>query len=85
MSVGILYEVLFAALAVSLLVSFGYMAKSRGVLSALLWTFAPLRYWLGSASGTSYDDNPSWLDRVQLGLILAIALLWLAAKVKWLT
>ena len=82
MSAGSLYETLFAALALSLLISFGYMVRIRGVLSAVLWTFVPMRYWLSSFSDTTYDDNPEWLDRVQWGLMLALVLLWLATKAK---
>lgn len=82
MSVDLLYEILFAALALSLLASFCYMVGKRGVLSAFLWTFAPLRYWLSSFSDTPYDDNPEWLDRIQWGVMAAIGLLWLATKAK---
>ncbi len=74
--------VLFIALAVSLLISFGYMVRTRGILSALLWTFAPLRYWLSSTSDTPYDDNPLWLDYLQWGLMGVMGLLWIAGKAK---
>ena len=79
---AVLWPVLFIALGVSLLISFGFMVEKRGVLSAALWTFAPLRYWLSSFSDTPFDDNPEWLDRLQWGLILAMGLLWLAGRAK---
>lgn len=82
MSAGTLYEVLFAALVLSLILSFGYMIGKRGVLSAALWTFMPLRYWLSSFSDSPYDDNPEWLDRLQWILMLAVGLVWLATKAK---
>lgn len=79
---GALWSGLFIALALSLLLSFGFMVRKRGVLSAVLWTLAPLRYWLASASSTEYDDNPPWLDQLQWGVLIAMGLLWLAGKAK---
>ena len=82
MTAGSLYETLIAALALSLLISFSYMIQKRGLISALFWTFIPMRWLLSWGSDTPYDDNPDWLDRVQVGLIAALMLLWLATKAK---
>ncbi|HZU52585.1 MAG TPA: hypothetical protein VFF77_01715 [Holophagaceae bacterium] len=82
MNISAVWVALFIALALSLLLSFVYMVRERGFLSAFFWTFAPLRYWLADASGSQYDDNPSWLDRIQWGLIVTMGLLWLATKAK---
>jgi len=74
--------VLFIAFVISLVISFSYMVQKRGVLSALFWTIIPMRWLLSWGSDTPYDDNPGWLDRLQLGLILVMGLLWIADKAK---
>ena len=82
MNAAELWPILFIAFALSLLLSFVYMVPKRGFLSAFLWTIFPLRYWSSWASGTAYDDNPVWLDRLQWGLFIAMGVLWLVGKVK---
>ena len=82
MSVGVLYEVLFAGFVISCLLSFVYMLQKRSLLSALFWFLVPMRWLLSWGSDTPYDDNPDWLDRIQLGFAVAIGLLWLVGKAK---
>lgn len=77
--------VLFGALILSLITSFGYMVQKRGLMRALFWTFIPMRWLLSWGSDTPFDDNPAWLDRLQMGLILALGLLWLAGRAKLLS
>ena len=79
---AMLWQVLLIAFAISLLFSFVYMVQKRGVLSAFVWFFIPMRLLLSWGSDTPYDDNPDWLDHVQWGLIVAMGLLWLAGKAK---
>ncbi|HTL98362.1 MAG TPA: hypothetical protein VL181_06110, partial [Holophagaceae bacterium] len=68
-----LSELLFGLVVLSFIASFFYMVKGRGVMSALFWTFIPMRFWFNWATDGNYDDNPAWLDHVQLGLIAAWA------------
>ena len=77
---GTAFQVLLALLAVSFVVSFFYIAKSRGILTALFWTFIPFRLLLSWGSETRFDDNPPWLDRLQIALIGTLALLWVLSK-----
>jgi len=76
-TISTLYTVLFACTAFTFVLSFFFMIKTRGFLSALFWTFIPFRLLLSWGSDTEFDDNPPWLDRLQLGLIGTLALLWL--------
>ncbi len=71
---------LLVALGISLVLSFFYMVERRGLISALFWTLMPWRLMVSWASDTDFDDNPPWLDRLQIGLILALALLWLLGR-----
>jgi len=79
-TVTTLFGILLVGFGISLIFSFSYMVKKRGVLSALFWTLIPYRFWLTWASDTQYDDNPEWLDRIQIGLIIAMGALWLWGK-----
>ena len=71
---------LVGLLVLSFIASFGFMVQKRDVLSALFWTFIPMRWLLSWGSGTSYDDNPVWLDRIQISLIVACVGLWYFKK-----
>ena len=75
-----LIELLFGLWVLSYFASFCYMVKGRGVISALFWGLIPMRFLLNMAADGDYDDNPDWLDRVQLMLILALAGCWLFRK-----
>ena len=77
---GTAFQVLIALLVVSFVVSFFYMAKSRGFISALFWTFIPFRLLLSWGSESRFDDNPPWLDRLPIALIGALAFLWVLSK-----
>lgn len=82
---AVLWQVLLIAFVFSLLLSFVYMVQKRGVLSALFWSFIPMRLLLSWGSDMPYDDNPDWLDRIQWSLIVAMGLIWLAGKAKLLS
>jgi len=81
-TVTTLFGILLVGFGISLIFSFSYMVKKRGVLSALFWTLIPYRFWLTWASDTQYDDNPEWLDRIQIGLIIAMGALWALGQGK---
>ncbi len=77
-----LYSALFVGFGVSVVISFAYMVKKRGFFSALIWSFIPCRSQLSTAIDVPFDDNPIWLDFVQLAFIVAFGLLWLWRKVN---
>lgn len=75
-----LIEALFGLWVLSYIASFCYMVKGRGLMSALFWGLIPMRFLLNTAVDGDYDDNPVWLDHVQLTLILTLAGCWLFRK-----
>lgn len=75
-----LFGVLLLAFAITYIISGYYMAKKRGLLSALFWSFTPFRWLFSWSTDTSYDDNPVWLERLQVGIIVAMGLVWFIGK-----
>ena len=75
---------LVLAFAVTYLLSGWNMAKKRGVLSAIFWSFIPFRWLLNMAVDGDYDDNPEWLDRIQTGIIIAFCVVWFIGKSNFL-
>ena len=75
-----IFLILFIFWAISYSISFVYMAKTRGILSALFWSIIPFRFLINSAIDGEYDDNPRWLDYIQNGIIAAFILVWIVER-----
>jgi len=75
-----LWPILFIGTAITFGLSFVYMVKKRGTLSALFWTLIPFRFLLSWGSETDFDDNPEWLDYLQTSFLVAMGLLWFWGK-----
>ncbi|HXC16434.1 MAG TPA: hypothetical protein VNV60_03230 [Holophagaceae bacterium] len=75
-----LIALLFGLWVLSYFASFCYMVKGRGLMSALFWGLIPMRFLLNMAVDGDYDDNPVWLDHIQMTLILALVGCWLLRK-----
>jgi hypothetical protein len=75
-----LFAILLVAFAITYLISGWYMAQKRGVLSALFWSFTPFRWLFAWSSDTKYDDNPEWLEMLQVGIIVAMGVVWFFGK-----
>lgn len=75
-----IFVILLVMLLATFVLSFIYMLKKRGIISSLFWAFVPFRLLLSWSSDTEYDDNPPWLDRVQIVLIAALVVLLYVRK-----
>ena len=71
----VIFVILLVMLMATFVISFVYMLKKRGIISSFFWAFVPFRLLLSWTSDTEYDDNPPWLDRVQIALIAALVVL----------